>query len=312
MLDRVGIPRGALSDPNLRVTTVAACDLLEESSRATETFGLRLSERRTPSILGPLALVVREQPTVRALLHALMRYISLHNDANRHYLDEDDDIAIFRLVTNYGGSRACRQATELSLAQVLRMLRTVLGAGWSPVSTSFVHASPRSLDIHHRVFGQPVLFDQDANSLVLPRSDLDRTNPSADPAMAREIERYVESLLGSAPASVPDQVSALSYALLPMGYCNAQFIARQMGIDPRTLQRQLAEHGTTFLEIVQSTRKGLIPQYLEQSDRPLAEVADLLGFSALSAFSRWHRTHYGRSASAHREIARAQVASAAS
>ena len=46
-------------------------------------------------------------------------------------------------------------------------------------------------------------------------------------------------------------------------------------------------------------------QYLEESDRPLAEVSELLGFSALSAFSRWHRTHYTCSASDRRRAARA-------
>ena len=34
-------------------------------------------------------------------------------------------------------------------------------------------------------------------------------------------------------------------------------------------------------------------RYVENSDRPLTSVAELLGFSALSAFSRWFRSEFG-------------------
>lgn len=308
MLDAVGIPRIALTEPDLRITTIALRELLENSGRAAEDFGLRMSDLRTPSIMGPLALVIREQPTLRGVITTLARYASLHTESNMIYLDEVDDIAIVRLILRHPTPGPARQGTELSMGQILRILRLQLGQTWRPLCTSFIHAAPRSLETHHRIFGPNVLFDQDANSFVFDRSELDRLNPSADPAMAREIERYVEGLKSSTQTTLPDRVRELAYALLPMGHCTTQFVARQMSVDPRTLQRQLAEHETTFLDIVQSARMGLIPQYLEQSDRPLAEVADLLGFSALSAFSRWHKTHYGQSASAHREAARAAAA----
>jgi AraC-like DNA-binding protein len=305
MLDAVGIPRAALAEPDMKLSTVAGRDLLEASARAAEDFGLRLSELRSPSIMGPAALVLREQPTVRAVIHAMIRYGSLHTDSNKLYLEEADDLAILRLTLRYPSPGPCRQGTELSMGQILKVLRIYLGADWRPMSVSLVHAAPRSLDTHRRVFRSRVLFDQDCNSFVFSRAELDSPNPAADPAMAREIERYVEGLAASKQASLPDRVRELAHGLLPMGHCTIHFVARQIGVDPRTLQRQLADHGTSFLDIVQSTRMGLIPQYLEQSDRPLAEVADLLGFSALSAFSRWHRAHYRQSASAHRDAARA-------
>ena len=49
----------------------------------------------------------------------------------------------------------------------------------------------------------------------------------------------------------------------------------------RTLQRHLAGSNSSFHDILQEARLGLAFRYLEESDRPLAEVAELLGFSAL-------------------------------
>ena len=57
--------------------------LLEVSARTAriEDFGLRLAETRTLSILGPVGLLVGEEPTVRAALQSLLRYIPLHNES---------------------------------------------------------------------------------------------------------------------------------------------------------------------------------------------------------------------------------------
>jgi AraC-like DNA-binding protein len=44
---------------------------------------------------------------------------------------------------------------------------------------------------------------------------------------------------------------------------------------------------------VDDVRAELAESYLESGKGRLADVADLLGFSALSAFSRWHKRHFG-------------------
>ena len=306
MLDAVGIPRDALQDPDLRISTVAARELLEQSSRAAEDFALRLYDLRTPSLMGPLLLIAREQPTVRAVLEALNRHHSLHTDVTTLRLEDTGEVVIVHVIQTWPSPGSDRQSVELSMSQVTRILRFHLGANWRPLGVSFVHAPPRVLDSHHRIFGPNLFFDQAFNGLVCDRADIDRPNPRADPEMARQIERYIEGLGGGGGAGLEAQVREFVQSRLASGKCTVELAARQLGLDLRTLQRQLAAAGTSFVDIVQGVRTGLIPQYLEDSDRPLAEVAELLGFSALSAFSRWHKTHDGRSPSARREAARAR------
>ena len=48
---------------------------------------------------------------------------------------------------------------------------------------------------------------------------------------------------------------------------------------------------------IQGVRVELVTRYVENRDRSLASVAELLGFSALSAFSRWFRSQFGCSVS---------------
>jgi AraC-like DNA-binding protein len=47
-------------------------------------------------------------------------------------------------------------------------------------------------------------------------------------------------------------------------------------------------------------KRELAGRYLEEPERRLADVAELLGFSTLSAFSRWYKMQFGRTATRHR------------
>ncbi|MGH6908562.1 MAG: AraC family transcriptional regulator [Phenylobacterium sp.] len=311
MLDDAGIPRAALSDPDLRIPTTVVRDLIEASARGAEDFGLRMSDQRTPSIMGPVALIAREQPTVRKVMEAVAEHMSLHSQATTLRLEDAGDLVIIHVRTRFQTPGPTRQAVELGMAQMLRVLRMYLGAQWRPVSVSLVHGPPRSLATHQRIFGPSIDFNQDFDGFVCARQDLERENPAADPEMARQIERYISGLATASEAPLPDRVREVVRGLLSTGRGAIEVVATQMAVDPRTLQRQLAAHGTSFIDILQAVRMELAAPYLEESERPLAEVSELLGFSALSAFSRWHRTHFGHSASDRRRAARARKTASA-
>jgi AraC-like DNA-binding protein len=291
-LDAVEIPHAALSDPDLRIPAVAVWNLLEQSSRALDDFGLRLSTMRTPSIMGPVALVVREQATVRDAFLALGRYLWLHSEVNKVTAEDVGDDVIIRSDLTRPPPGPGGQSHDLALGQLVQVARLFLGTEWRPSRVAFVHPPPKSLDTYRRVFGPDLDFNQAFDGMVCSRADFDRPNPSADPEMARQIEHYLDWLTGSTGATLLERVRDLVGGLLSTGHCNIHFAAAQLGLDARTLRRRLARLQTRFIDIVQDVRIDLATQYIDHSDRPLAEVAELLGFSSLGAFLRWHRRYF--------------------
>ncbi|MBJ7408801.1 MAG: AraC family transcriptional regulator [Phenylobacterium sp.] len=308
MLDRVGIPRAALTDPDMRIPGTAMRDLWELCGQTAEDWGLRLMERRPLSVLGPLLLLIREQPTLRDAVLAVVRYHAIHHTGVVAELEEFDDVAIIRTVIRYEPPGPSRQLAESSVYQGLRMWRIFLGPHWRPLSASFMHARPACVDTLRRVFGPDILFNQDFNGLVLHRSDLDTKNETFDPEMVRQVTVYAEGLVRPLAASETDQVREVIEDLLRTGPCNIDTVARRMNLDTRTLQRRLSRSNSGFNELLQEVRLGLALHYLEESDRPYAEIAEVLGFSALSAFSRWHRNNFGQSPSERRDATRARWA----
>jgi AraC-like DNA-binding protein len=72
--------------------------------------------------------------------------------------------------------------------------------------------------------------------------------------------------------------------------------------------RQLARSGATFSSVLNGVRVQLARQYVGNQSRPLTQTAELLGFCALSAFSRWFREEFGTSATAWRAARRDESA----
>lgn len=306
MLKEAGIDRRCLDDPEVKVSGAALRRLLENSAKAAkvEDFGLRLAETRSLSILGPIGLLMREEPTVRDGLNALMRYIPLHNKSLGLRLEESSGTAILIAEIRVGRPVLLRQGTELTVGVLYRVLRSLIGPQWQP-SISFAHEAPRRRDTHRRLFGGRVEFGRDFNGIVCETRDLDRRIPTADPALARYARQHLNSLLARPNTRLSDKTRELISLQLASGRCTAELVAGQLNVNRRLLHRRLAEEGLTFSEIMEGVRTEIVTRTLSNPDRPLSALADMAGFSSLSAFSRWFRDRFDTTPTAWRSTARA-------
>ena len=63
-------------------------------------------------------------------------------------------------------------------------------------------------------------------------------------------------------------------------------VADHLGMSPRTLQRRLNDHNTSFSEMLDALRRELSADFRENRGLSAAEVAFLLGYSEPSAYQR--------------------------
>jgi AraC-like DNA-binding protein len=297
LLREVGLSLRCLDDPDLKIPARAVGRVLElAAERAREpAFGLRMVESRRLSNLGPLALLVRDEPTLRSVLEALLRYIHLHNEAMVVSVEQLSNLVVIRQELLTEGEQPPRQANELAVGVTFRILSVFMGAGWHPRLVCFSHRAPASLKVHRRVFGPAVEFGHEFNGIVCDAADLDAPNPGADPVMARYTKRLLETAQG--PQTMTERARRAAVLLLPHGHCRVERVAQHLGVDRRTVARRLAAEGTTFSALVDRLRADLVARYIDDRSRSLSEISALLGFSAPSAFSRWHRQQFGQAAS---------------
>ena len=294
MLAEFGLPRAALADPELMVPIDAVRRLLETSAERSgvEAFGLLMAEARSLGNMGPLGLLVREQPTLRLSLETLVHEGRRLNNALFLTIDESADVVVLREELIVGGSGPIRQSTELAIGVALRALCTILGSDWKPRRVCFAHEAPVDRSVHERVFGRNVEFGHDFNGIVCARRDLEVPNPNADAGIARLAQQMLEQNLKHKDPDLAVQVRELVVALLGTGSCTIERVAQHLGVDRRTIHRRLALQGLTFSAVVEDVRRELAERYVAEGRRTLAEVSLMLGFSAPSGFSRWYRRQF--------------------
>jgi AraC-like DNA-binding protein len=299
MIARVGLESADLTVPDKWIPAAAVARLLDLSAREADRddFGVCLSDFRRLATLGPLSVVLREEPDLRSAIRLLVRYEHSYNEALRLRVSEANGLATLMLWFEFTEPAPTQQAIDLAVAALIGIIRSLAGPAWEPLAISFSHPVPARADTHRRLFGPRVQFDQEYSGLLLHASELDRKNAIADPLLRPYSRQFLRSLPARRSGGPTDEVRRRVELLLPLGRCSVQHVARSLGITRRTLHRHLAAQGTTFSDVVDATRAGLAERYLANKRYSMTDISQLLGFAAPSAFSRWFREQFGSSPS---------------
>lgn len=70
-------------------------------------------------------------------------------------------------------------------------------------------------------------------------------------------------------------------------------VAQGLGINVRTLQRQLESAGEAFSDRVNGVRRDLVIHYMDNGSLSLGRIAEPLGYSAYGSFFRWFTAQFG-------------------
>ena len=295
MMRKAGLSPRCLDNPETPISVMAVRELLESSAKAAqvEDFGLQLARDRRLANLGPLSIVLREEPTARQALDTLSRYLRLLNASLITRIEDHGDVVIIREEILVDGATSVRQSMELAVGVMYRTLGELLGAGWKPRSVCFSHRPPHDISSHRAMFGPNLEFNGSFNGIVCAARDLAVRLPTVDTGMAPYARRFLDQALSSSSTNTRATARQLVAALLPGGRCTAEQVAQHLGMDRRTLHRHLKAEDMTFSSMMQAVRSELALRQIRQSDRSLAELAELLGFSGPSALAFWFRRHMG-------------------
>lgn len=312
MMRKVRLPLAVLDKPDTPIAVTSLRRLLELSAEASgaEDFGLRLAERGGLTNFGAVGLIVREQATVGEAIAAFSRFIHVHHDGMK--LDVIKDKQTVTLTLHLRGRRptAPRQSIDMALGSIHRIIQSLFGSDWRPQEVHLHYPPPHDRKRYRDFFGCRVVFNADEDAILLSAHDMERRIPSAHPLIASYLRKRIEAI-ETRPASWEGKVDEVVRSLLASGDCTVERVAEHLACTRRTIHRHLAEGGTSFSAILDAQRADLVIQLIDDPDRPLADIATQLGFSAQSAMARWFRGRFGCSITEWRKGARPLAANAA-
>ncbi len=299
LADAAGLPRAALDTDDLMVPERAVGRVLEAAARelACPDLGLRVAARQDPGVLGPLALAARHSETVRDALECVSRYLFVHAPSLELALVEDPYGARGVTAVRYGGpAPAARdgspQGTDLGLGLLHRALTSLAGGRYGLRTVELDHRPAAPLRVYEEFFGVPVRPGRPEVLLRIPTSTLAR--PLHGDAGVRQVAlAFLDAQIPGAGSAWAPRVRGVLVQLLGTAAPELEAVARVLDLHPRTLQRRLAEEGTTFGAVLDEARRSAALRWLTATDVPLGRIAGLVGLSESSALTRCARRWWG-------------------
>jgi AraC-like DNA-binding protein len=179
------------------------------------------------------------------------------------------------------------------MAALMRMCRQLTGLRLVPNRVRLMHHRARNAEFT-KFFGVQVEFGASADDITFS-ADVGRAPAvGADSYLNKLLISYCEEAVSNRPqarGSFRSSVENAVVPVLPHGKARAGEIARQLGVSGRTFARRLAQEGLSFSELLNSLRSDLAHRYLADRDLTISQIAWLLGYQDVAAFShafkRW-------------------------
>src|SRR5262249_14789900 len=267
------------------------------SERITRPFlGIHLAEGIELREMGLTYYVIASSETLGDALRRLARYSGITNEGVRITCHEGKDITVKFDYVGVSRLSDCHQI-ECFVAILLRLCRQLTGLSLSPTGVKLAHRRTELPAEIKKMFGCKVSFGSGADEVVYPRLADTIVSVNSDPYLNSLLVRYCEEALSNRrehSGAWRLKVENAIVPLLPHGQAKMEEIAKRLGVSRRTLARLLASEGCTFGGILDALRLDLTKSYLREQNLRTSEVAWLLGFGEVSAFSHACRRWTGK------------------
>jgi AraC-like DNA-binding protein len=287
-----------LGDSNARITLEEWRTLTRRAIALSGDRGLGLSIGGNASdhmlqIVTQLAVACG---TLREAMRMVERYRVLLGNTLQFDLIEEGDLAYFVCAPLLPDQLLPEFDPELVLSLVYRVARRFARLDTDDAKELWLaYPAPAHAARYAEVFQCPVRFDRPRNAILLARSFLDQPQPYADTRMLDVLRDAAERMLvDQRTPSLPDQVRALLRNESDLRKIDAGRVARMLRLHPRTFRRQLIAAKAPWSAILDETRRRIACEELRRHDVSIREVADRLGFSEPSAFTRAFKRWTGK------------------
>jgi len=299
LISEAGLTLQQIEDPSIRLNVEDQIKFLNLAAYALrdELLGYHLGQMIDLREIGLLYYVLSSSETLVEALARGARYTSILNEGIAIDCSDRGDIAMsFHYV---GVSRHLdRHQIEFWVTALIRIARELTGVRVVPKRMLLTHFRENGDHAEFTDFaGTDIEFGAAADEVVFAAEAKQIPVVSADPFLNRLLTKYCEEALARSPrgrTSFQADVENAIVPLLPHGTARASEVARQLGVSQRTLARRLAEEGLTFSDLLERLRADLADRYLADEQVSISQIAWLLGYREVGAFSHAFKRRTGK------------------
>lgn len=295
LLRKARLSAAHLDTPDARFGAASQVAFLELASAALgEPFlGFILGRDFDLRQIGLLYYAAASSSTLGGALDRAQRYGSIVNEGIALECARNGDL---RIAVRHSGvtRRVDRQQVEFLVTTIVHLCRTLTNRKLVPRAVRMVHQRADDPAKFESFLGVRITFGAGTDEIIFDREVRQLLLVGADPYLNEMLQRYCEEALSARHSHVSPLRVAVENALtplLPHGRAQIGVIAPQLDMSGRTLARRLAAEGLNFAEILDQLRAALASRYLEEGRLCNSQIAWLVGYRGVSAFThacrRW-------------------------
>jgi len=298
LLRKAGLTAEQIDDHSARLDVKRQIKFLDliAADLNDDLLGFHLAQKYDLRTIGLLYYVQASSESVGEALRRGARYSSIVNEGIAMKLRTGRDIAIH---FDYLGiaRQSDKHQIEFAMTTIIRICRQLSNRHLSAARVRFNHRRNKEAEEFENFFGSNVTFGASEDQLSLPSSVKELSVVHADSYLNELLIGYCEQALaargiqqGPFGLSVENAITLL----LPHGKPEVGEIARKLGVSRRTLARRLSSEGLTYAAVIKNLRRDLAKRHLADDTLSISEIAWLLGYQDVSAFThafkRWTGT----------------------
>jgi AraC-like DNA-binding protein len=298
LLKKAGLSTTQISDPRARLPVTAQIRFLTLAAEVLgdDLLGFHLAKVPDFRELGLYYYVVASSDVLRDVFERGAKYTAILNEGVVQSCVEGRHCGI-RMKYAGVSRHSDRHQIEFWMAAILRLCRHLTGRQLVPVRVTFAHKRQSIPPEMAEFFGTQIEYGTNTDEIAFGVERGTLPLVSADPYLNKMLIAYCEEALaerkkqtGSLQADVENAV----VPLLPHGKAKAHEIARQLHMSRRTFARRLAAERLTFSGVLHGLRADLAKRYLADADLSVSQIAWLLGYKEVGAFSHAFRRWTGK------------------
>ena len=300
-----GIDPTLLRNPENSISFIALGELLQTCIDTTgcSHIGLLVGQRSATGSLGMIGRLMRNAPTLGEAMLDLCKNQQRYIRGAVAYLMVCDETAYLGYTVYVPGVQAVEQINDGALAVGVNMIREL--AGVSPEAVLMSRPVPVNVAAYRQCFGVTPQFHAEQHAVAFPASFLARAVPGADPGLRHILEKSVAEYWAVLKPGIADQVVRILRARMFSVDLSLESVAKDLLLEPRTLNRRLQAEGVSFRDLRNRARFDVAQTILAGTGMAVTDLALALGYADTSAFTHAFRRWAGTAPRQWREQLRA-------
>lgn len=265
------------------------------------SFGFHFGQYMSLSAAGLISQLVHSSATVRQALDLVCEFSNLGCQAIPMTIQAMDQGVWFSLAPNaaweMSAKEIVRHTAEGMLLYQWRTFQSLTFHQCVPLQVTLKSEAMGRQKAFEKAFGMPVIFESEAYGILLAPEHVDAPIVTADYRLLEVLVQHAQNRLAQMQGDqgVGDRVKQLIMNMRCTDFPTIQMVAEAMHLSVRTLQRKLGAEGYSFRTLLEQVRLEMAKDHLGNESLSIADIAYLLRYAEVSAFSRSFKRQVGLS-----------------